>query len=83
MDPGERGEDDVLTIKGERKQETEKKEGSVHRVERSYGQFLRSFTLPSNVDAATVNAAYKNGVLEVTLPKKEGAKPKQIKVDVK
>lgn len=75
-------EDDILTIKGERKQETEKKEGQAHRIERSYGRFLRSFSLPSNVDASKVNAAYKNGVLEVTLPKKESAKPKQIKVDV-
>lgn len=76
-------ENDILTIKGERKQETEKKEGQVHRIERSYGQFLRSFSLPANVDATKVNAAYKNGVLEVTLPKKESAKPKQIKVEVK
>jgi HSP20 family protein len=75
--------DGVLTIKGERKRETESKEGKTYRVERSYGSFLRSFTLPAGVDAAKVNAAYKNGVLEVTLPKLAEAKAKQIKVEVK
>jgi len=73
----------VLTIRGERKHETESKEGKTYRVERSYGSFLRSFTLPAGVDAARVNAAYKNGVLEVTLPKLAEAKAKQIKVEVK
>ena len=75
--------DGVLTIKGERKRESETKEGKTYRVERSYGSFLRSFTLPAGVDAARVNAAYKNGVLEVTLPKLAEAKAKQIKVEVK
>jgi HSP20 family protein len=75
--------DGVLTIKGERKRETESKEGKTYRVERSYGSFLRSFTLPAGVDAAKVNAAYKNGVLEVTLPKLAEAKAQQIKVEVK
>ena len=75
--------DGVLTIKGERKRETESKEGKTYRVERSYGSFLRSFTLPAGVDATKVNAAYKNGVLEVTLPKLAEAKAKQIKVEVK
>lgn len=75
--------DGVLTIKGERKRETETKEGKLYRVERSYGSFLRAFTLPAGVDAAKVNAAYKNGVLEVTLPKLAEAKAKQIKVEVK
>ncbi len=73
----------TLTIRGERKKETESKEGKTYRMERSYGSFLRSFTLPSTVDEAKVNAVYKNGVLEVTLPKREGTKPKQVKVDVK
>ncbi len=73
----------ILTIKGERKQESEKKEGQCHRIERSYGEFLRSFSLPVYVDASKVNAAYKNGVLEVTLLKREGAKAKQVKVEVK
>lgn len=76
-------EGDMLTIKGERKQELEKKEGQVHRIECSYGAFLRSFALPSTVDAGKIGAAYKNGVLEVTLPKREESRPKQVKVDVK
>ena len=75
--------DGVLTIKGERKRETESKEGKTYRVERSYGSFVRSFTLPAGVDASRVNAAYKSGVLEVTLPKLAEAKAKQIKVEVK
>ena len=74
--------DGVLTIKGERKQEIESKEGKTYRLERSYGSFLRSFTLPAGVDAAKVNAVYKNGVLEVTVPKLAGAKAKQVKVEV-
>ncbi len=76
-------EDGELTLRGERKKETETREGKVHRVERTYGAFLRSFTLPANVDRAKVAASYKNGVLEVTLPKKEGAKPQEIKVEGK
>jgi HSP20 family protein len=75
--------DGILTIKGERKRETESKEGKTYRVERSYGSFLRSFTLPAGVDATKVNAAYKSGVLEVALPKLAEAKAKQIKVEVK
>ena len=74
--------DGALTIKGERKRETETKDAKAYRVERSYGSFLRNFTLPAGVDAAKVSAAYKNGVLEVTLPKLAEAKAKQIKVDV-
>ena len=73
----------VLTIKGERKRESETKDAKTYRVERSYGSFLRSFTLPAGVDASKVNAAYKNGVLEVTLPKLAEATAKQIKVEVK
>lgn len=76
-------EDGALVIKGERKREQESKEGQVHRVERSYGSFFRSFTLPTSVDEAKVSASYKNGVLEVALPKKEGTKPKPVKVEVK
>jgi HSP20 family protein len=75
--------DGVLSIKGERKHEAESKEGKSYRVERSYGSFLRSFTLPADVDAAKVSASYKNGVLEVSLPKVAEAKAKQIKVEVK
>ena len=76
-------ENDILTIKGEKKEEKEIKEKDFIRSERYYGAFHRAFTLPASVDAAKVNAAYKEGVLEITLPKKEGAKPKQIKVDIK
>ena len=75
--------DGVLTIRGERKRESETKDAKTYRVERSYGSFLRSFTLPAGVDAAKVNAAYKNGVLEIALPKLAEAKAKQIKVEVK
>lgn len=76
-------ENGTLTLRGERKFESEKKEGGYHRIERSYGSFARSFTLPETVDAEAVKADYKNGVLTVTLPKKELAKPRQIRVEVK
>ncbi len=73
----------VLTIKGEKKEEKEVKEKDYVRSERYYGSFHRSFSLPAGVDAQKVNAVYKDGVLEVSLPKREDAKPKQIKVEVK
>lgn len=76
-------ENGTLTIRGERKFEkmaTEK--GGWHRMERSYGTFERSFTLPETVDPEHVKADYKNGTLTVTLPKKEIAKPRQVKVEV-
>lgn len=73
----------ILTIKGEKKEEKEIKEKDYVRSERYYGAFHRSFSLPSGVDSQKVNASYKDGVLEVTLPKKEEAKPKQVKVEVK
>lgn len=73
---------DTLTIEGEKKYEKEVKEESFIRTERAYGSFYRAITLPGTVDAANVKATYKNGVLELTLPKKEEAKPKEIKVDV-
>jgi HSP20 family protein len=72
--------DDILTLRGERKLEREVKEESYHRMERSYGAFHRSFTLPGSVDEEKISARMKNGVLEIHLPKKEAAKPKQIKV---
>jgi HSP20 family protein len=75
--------DGVLTIRGERKSETESKEGKVYRMERSYGSFLRSFTLPAGVDEGSVQATYKNGVLEITLPRREEARAKKVKVEVK
>jgi HSP20 family protein len=72
----------VLTIKGEKKFAGEVKEEQFHHVERRYGTFSRSFTLPQTVDAGKVSAEYKNGVLTVRLPLREEAKPRQIKVDV-
>jgi len=77
-----RVENGTLTIRGERKFANEKKEGSWHRVERSYGTFERAFTLPDTVDFNAVKADYKNGVLTIALPKKEVAKPRQIKIEV-
>ena len=72
----------TLTIKGEKKVTGEVKEEQFHRVERRYGTFSRSFSLPPTVDAAKIGAEYKNGVLTVRLPLREEAKPRQIKVDV-
>jgi len=72
----------VLTLKGEKKLASEVKEEQFHHVERSYGSFSRSFSLPRTVDATKVAADYKNGVLTVRLPLREEAKPRQIKVDV-
>src|SRR5688572_4702737 len=75
-------EEGQLRISGERKQEKEEKGKKFHRIERSYGSFLRSFTLPENVDDARLTAEYKDGVLNVRLPKTEKAKPKAIAVKV-
>jgi HSP20 family protein len=75
-------ENNVLTISGERKMENEEKKENFHRIERSYGRFTRSFTLPSTVDTEHINAAFENGILKVTIPKLEEAKPKQIKIGV-
>jgi HSP20 family protein len=72
----------TLTIRGEKKTEQAVKDDQFHRVERSYGAFTRSFALPPTVDASKVQAEYKDGVLTVTLPQREEAKPKQIKVNV-
>ncbi len=77
-----RMENGTLTLKGERKFESDKNEGGWHRVERSFGSFERVFTLPDSVNPEGVKAEYKNGVLTVTLPKKEIAKPRQVKVQV-
>ena len=74
-------EDGVLSITGER--QFERKEGSnYHRIERAYGSFSRSFTLPRSVDASQIVASYRNGVLEVEVPKKEESRPKQITINV-
>lgn len=74
-------EGNVLTIKGERKMEAETEGRSYHRIERAYGQFVRSFTLPNNVDRENIKARFKDGILEIQLPKREEARPKQIKID--
>ncbi|HLW80128.1 MAG TPA: Hsp20/alpha crystallin family protein, partial [Terriglobia bacterium] len=73
-------ENNTLTVHGERKIEKEEKEENYRRVERNYGSFTRSFTLPTTVDSEKVVANYDKGVLKVSLPKKAEAKPKQIKV---
>jgi HSP20 family protein len=72
----------TLTIKGEKKVSSEIREEQFHRVERRYGTFSRSFSLPQTVDTTKVAAEYKNGVLTVRLPLREEAKPRQVKVDV-
>jgi len=77
-----RVEDNTLTVHGERKIEKEEKEENFRRIERQYGSFTRSFTLPSSVDPEQVSAHYDKGVLKISLAKKAEAKPKQIKVNV-
>ena len=77
-----RVEDNTLTISGEKRVEENVKQEQFHRVERAYGTFTRSFSLPATIDTEKVNADYKNGVLTVTLPMREEAKPKQIQVKV-
>lgn len=76
-------ENGTLTLKGQRKFESDKKEKGYHRIERSYGSFARYFSVPNTVDPEKIAAEYKNGVLTVTLPKKEIAKPRNVKIDVK
>ena len=73
-------ENNTLSIKGERKIEKETKEENYHRIERSYGSFYRSFTLPTNVNQDNIKAEYDNGVLRISLPKKPELKPKKVKV---
>ena len=75
-------EDNTLSVHGERKMEKEEKEENFRRIERHYGSFTRSFTLPSSVDRGQVSADYERGVLKIKLAKKAEAKPKQIKVNV-
>ncbi|MGA2539157.1 MAG: Hsp20/alpha crystallin family protein [Terracidiphilus sp.] len=77
-----RVENHTLTVKGERKFEAEEKEQNFHRIERRYGSFFRSFTLPSTVDTESVQASYNAGVLKLELAKKPEAQPKQIKINV-
>jgi HSP20 family protein len=75
-------ENGVLTLKGERKVAQETKRDNFQRLERRYGAFSRSFTLPNTVDASRISASYKDGVLTIRLPQREEAKPKQIAVNV-
>jgi HSP20 family protein len=75
-------ENDTLTIRGERKLDQEIKQESFHRIERAYGTFMRSFSLPHTVDSAKIGAEYKNGMLTVRLPVREEAKPRTINVEV-
>jgi HSP20 family protein len=77
-----RVENQTLTISGERKFEQENSSKGYHRIERSYGSFVRSFAVPNSFDTDKIGAGFKNGVLTVTLPKKETAKPRQVKVEV-
>ena len=77
-----RVENQTLTIKGERKFEKDEKQENFHRIERRYGTFTRTFTLPQTVDVGAPKASYDNGVLAITLPKKEAAKPRQVKVEI-
>lgn len=76
-------ENNILSIRGEKKNEMEKKEGNYHRVERSYGLFERSFTIPGSIKSNDIDAQFKDGVLTLTLPKAEESKPKLIDVKVK
>ena len=77
-----RVENSTLTLRGERKRDTEVKQEQYHRVERSYGSFSRSFSLPTTVNTEKVSAAFADGVLTITLPLREEAKPRQIQVQV-
>ena len=74
--------DDVLTLKGEKTQESEENDKKYHRVERSYGRFQRSFTLPANLNPEAIKAKFTNGVLAVSIPKVEKVKPKEIQISV-
>ncbi len=75
--------DNVLTIQGEKKQESESKESNYRSIERTYGSFQRSFTLPTSIKSDKIDASFKDGVLSITMPKAEDARPKQIEVKVK
>ena len=75
-------ENNTLTLRGERKLANEIKQENFHRIERAYGKFVRQFSLPPTVDASKIAAEYKNGVLSVTLPMREDAKPRTVKVEV-
>lgn len=78
-----RVENQTLTLAGERKFEKDQAQKGFHRIERNYGNFVRSFAVPNTFDTDQISAEFHNGVLTVTLPKKEAAKPRQVKVEVK
>jgi HSP20 family protein len=78
-----RVENQTLTISGERNFEKKDTTKGYHRIERNYGSFVRSFSVPNSFDTENIGAEFKNGVLSVTLPKKEAAKPRQVKVEIK
>ncbi|HHE65306.1 MAG TPA: Hsp20/alpha crystallin family protein [Bacteroidetes bacterium] len=73
-------QNNILTIEGEKKQQSEAKDDDYFRTERFYGKFCRSFTMPSDIDSENISADYSNGVLTVSLPKSEKAKPQQIEI---
>ena len=73
-------EDNTLSIRGERKFEKETKEENFHRIERSYGSFYRAFTLPSSVDPERIQAEQENGVLKISMPKRQELKPRKVKI---
>ena len=77
-----RVENNTLTLSGHRKFEKDENVKGIHRIERSYGEFTRTFVIPNTVNNEQVSADYNNGVLTITLPKKEAAKPRQVKVAV-
>jgi HSP20 family protein len=77
-----RVENGAMTLRGHRKFEKEENVKGYHRIERSYGEFVRSFAVPPTVETDKVAAEYRNGVLTITLPKKETAKPRQVKVEI-
>jgi HSP20 family protein len=73
-------EDNTLSLKGERKFKTEMKEENYHRIERAYGSFYRAFTLPNSIDPENIRAEHENGVLKITMPKRQELKPRKVKI---
>ncbi len=72
----------MLTLRGEKRFEKDETEQSYHRIERAYGDFMRTFTLPRSIDAEAISAKYERGVLELTMPKRNETKPRQIKIEI-
>ncbi|MEJ2618562.1 MAG: Hsp20/alpha crystallin family protein [Ignavibacteriaceae bacterium] len=75
--------DGQLNISGERKQEKEDKDSKYHRIERSYGRYFRTFTLPAQIKEDSIDASFKDGQLTITVPKAEEAKPKELEIKIK